>query len=141
MANVNSTRVVTGAPLYGPGHVGQVISDFAEYEAQTGDLDASDTFTMLRLPADCRLLGMELWTDALDSGSGIVLDVGDSDDDDRFIAASTVGQAGGVERMNAIGGFGHKVTADTDIVILVDTGPGGAQAGTIKLGITYVYEG
>ena len=37
----------------------------------------------------------------LDTGSGLVLDVGDATDPDRFIDGSTIGQAGGIDHEDA----------------------------------------
>ena len=70
--------------------------------------------------------------DDLDTGTALVLDVGDGADTDRIIDGSTSGQAGGVDKEDAA--FApHTYTADDTIDILVQVAPGGGGTGTIEL--------
>ncbi|MDE2100406.1 MAG: hypothetical protein KGL39_24350 [Patescibacteria group bacterium] len=76
--------------------------------AVTTSLALNDVVQMVNLSADASLmsgygptiLGISLGADQLDTGGSpaLTLDVGDATTANRFIAASTVGQAGGVFR-------------------------------------------
>lgn len=99
-------------------------------------LAASDVLQMMKIGADVRILSVTLITDDLDSGAGITLDVGykaavASDVVDFFIDGSTVGQAGGVVRVEnggddpfADGAF-NGVNETLDIEIKVVDAPAG----------------
>ena len=61
---------------------------------------ASDVFKFFKLGANVRILDVVFACDDLDTGASITMDLGydlptGTDDDDAFIANSTVGQAGG----------------------------------------------
>jgi hypothetical protein len=59
-------------------------------------LIVNDTITLLKLPAGACLENWLIDTPELDSGTdAITLDLGDGTTQDRWIAASTIGQAGG----------------------------------------------
>ena len=68
------------------------------------ELEAVNTVLItIPVPGDALIWDVVLTAADLDDGAGLVLDVGDAagpdtPDDDRFIAASTVGQAGGTVR-------------------------------------------
>ena len=73
-----------------------------------------------------------LKVDDLDTGSSLVLDVGDGGDTDRIIDGSTSGQAGGVDKTDAA--FApYEYSSDDTIDITVQAGPGGGGTGTIEL--------
>jgi len=81
------------------------------------------------------VVGLELVTSDLDSHGtpALVLDVGDGDNDDRYILGSTVGQAGGVAGPNVVSGYPYTYTADDTIDLHVDTAPATGAAGTVSL--------
>ena len=65
---------------------------------------ASDVFKFFKLGANIRILEATLAVDDLDTGASITLDLGydlptGTDDDDAFLANSTIGQAGGTVRV------------------------------------------
>lgn len=67
-------------------------------------LAASDTLQFMKIGADVRILEVTLITDDLDTGTAITLDVGytaavAADVVDFFIDGSTIGQTGGVVRV------------------------------------------
>ena len=70
----------------------------------------------------------------------ITLDVGYGGDVDYFIAASTVGQAGGVARASAVtAATPLSLTVNDTIDVLVKAGPAtGATSGTVTLVVHYV---
>lgn len=99
-------------------------------------LAANDVLKFFKLGADVRVLDVTLITDDLDTGAAITLDVGytaavASDVVDFFIDGSTVGQGGGVVRVEnggddpfADGAF-NGVAETIDIEVLVAVSPAG----------------
>ena len=76
-------------------------------------------------------------TDIDTNGSpAVLLDLGDLDDDDRFIAASNIGQAGGQTATLAAAGIGYIFTADTDVYIKMSTAAATGAAGTVRAVLT-----
>ena len=67
-------------------------------------------------------------------GSGTSLKVGDSSDDDEYIAATVTTSAGqmSMSQEGAIAGFGYEQTAETDILTNA-----GTATGTIKCAVFY----
>lgn len=90
----------------------------------------------------------------IDTSTGVVLAVGDSTTADRFITASTIGQTGGIARMNNAGGLGYSPFsasyntyttvsyAEYTVQMKVTTAATGTAAttGTIKLKVEYTYD-
>lgn len=125
-----------------------VRADFALTEA----LEADDIIEMLELPPGYVPVDVILDTDDLDTGTpGITLDVGILDgavgdtkvanrtNGAEFLAASTVGQAGGIARA-AVKGFTRLAPSDSrrSIGVTVKAGPGtGATTGTVSLTVLY----
>lgn len=99
-------------------------------------LAQNDVIKMFKLGADVRILALTLVTDDLDTGTTITLDVGytaevASDVVDFFIDGSTIGQTGGVVRVEnggddpfADGSF-NGVDETIDVQVLVATAPAG----------------
>lgn len=106
-------------------------------------LVVNDLIKMVPVPAGARVKEVILATDDLDTGTDIVLDVGDTDgtdDTDRYIDAALTDQAGalgqvaGIARMNNVAGVNYQFAADGTIDVLVQTAPEtGATTGTIVL--------
>lgn len=67
----------------------------------------------------------------------IVIDVGDQDNDDAFIAGSTVGKAGGLSLTNVAAG-GVAVEADDYVIVSIKTAAATGAAGTIEVGFRVV---
>ncbi len=122
-----------------------IVGGGAEVAQNSGEFSLSaalalnDTVDLCKLPARNVPVDFVLNADDLDGGSGIVLKVGiydadgDTDDDDALIASTTVGQTGGIARMDAVAGR-KLVPVDYDRIIrvTVSTGPtSGASSGVI----------
>jgi len=102
------------------------------YEAS--GLAAASTIEMANLPAGAKVHAVFLDWDAL--GSSRTLAVGDSDDADRYLAATDASSAGGAVG-NLVDGKQYVIgTATDDDEILVTTG-GSTATGTIKLTVLY----
>ncbi len=82
------------------------------------------------VPAGFTVTGIILTATAL--GTGAVINVGDSVIN-RYLAASTIGAAGGTVQTLAATGLLYKNTVDTEVQIGIGTGGSGAAPGTIDL--------
>ena len=123
------------------GGVG-IVSVTSKYTL-TGALVVNDVIQMAKIPAGAVIQEVVLSCTDLDTASSpaIVLEVGDDGDTDRFIGASTVGQAGGVTRLSAHAGHGYQYSAANTIDVKVATGPTtGAATGTITLTAIYTMQ-
>ena len=112
--------------------------------ATSGDgTAAGDVIQMIKVPAGARILDVILACDDVDTNGTptIVLDVGDGGDTDRFIDGSTVGQTGGVSRMNSAVGADYTYTADDTIDIRLDAAAATKAAGDVHLTVLYSTSG
>lgn len=100
----------------------------------------TDTASMFYLPAGARVLYSILKSTDIDSGATITLDAGDAGSQNRYIAASTAGQAATATVSTAVGGLDYLNTAKTLVSIVPAAGPA-TTAGTISLAMLYVFEG
>lgn len=105
-----------------------------------------DIIQMVPVPLGATVLEVILSVDDLDSGAALVLDVGDGDDDDRYILGSTIGQTGGTVRLgsgiaaNGANCQAYEYTAEDTIDIHVDTAPAGGGTGTLRLAVCYTMQ-
>lgn len=107
------------------------------------DYEVGDKFNLLKLPAEHRVVDAVLVAGDLDSGSGVVLDVGivdtvqdpsDTTSADCIFDGSTVGQAGGVARASLASCFNIAArNYDRTVQLLVQVGAGGAQSADVEL--------
>lgn len=137
MAGETTTTVktATGVP---ERTVEDITSVFVSHEVVVGELELADVIQMVKIPKGATILDVILGSDDLDSaGPAILLDVGDAGDPDRFIAASTVAQAGGVARLDQVDGLAYEYTEDDTIDVTINTAPTTAAAGTINLTVLY----
>jgi hypothetical protein len=141
MATFNATKVSSAAllavPGIGDGQAPKVIS--ATY-AGTAALALNDVIQSPVLPKGAIVLDVMVVVNDLDSNGApaITLDVGYGGDPDYFIAASTVGQAGGVARASALTAE-PLVLADNDTIdVLVKAGPATGVA-TPRVTITVLF--
>lgn len=112
---------------------------YASYEISAA-LVVNDIIEMVPVYAGETVLGVELFVDGLDTATGIILDVGDDLDPDRYIDGSTIGRssAGGAQKGNVGTPQGFVYTADNTLDFKVATAPTtGTTAATITL-VAYV---
>lgn len=111
----------------------------------------TDYINLIWVPKGFRVTGCTISADDMDTSTGMTIDIGDSGDQDRLIAASAVAQANTLKvdtlRPTAISsgvitlGFGYKYTADTLLVATVLAAPSGTgSAGSIYVGLRGVLE-
>lgn len=102
----------------------------------TAAFATSDIVNFFYVPAGFTALGVQLSSTDIDTNGTptVTIDIGDSGDVDRLIAASTIGQAAGVTNTMARAGFGYLYTADTLIYATLNTVATGA-IGTLKFAL------
>jgi hypothetical protein len=132
---VNVTKVDAGASgdnVIGQGLVNARVEVFTDlYEASA--LANASTIDVAVLPKGAKVLLVEVYFDAL--GSGTTLKAGDTDDDDRYIAAAATTSAG-VLRSGKVDGKGYVIgTADGDEVIQLTTAD--IVTGTIRTNVYF----
>lgn len=116
---------------------GESASIVSTYEVGTA-LVVDDIIQMVKVPRDCTVTDVILVVDDLDSGTTITLDVGYGGNDDYFVVANTVGQAGGLIRSGAATAFPLELSANDTIDVHVDTAPTGGGVGTVTIVVDYV---
>ena len=121
---------------------GKLRVSYDTYEASS--LASGSDITIGRVPANATIMDVILKCDAL--GGSSTLKVGDSGDDDRYLAVvGTWNAAGQVQSMlggstaanTAMGGLAYRTTAETDIVI---TTGGASISGSIHCWVMYTVE-
>ena len=121
---------------------GKLRVSYDTYEASS--LASGSDITIGRVPANATIMDVILKCDAL--GGSSTLKVGDSGDDDRYLAVvGTWNAAGQVQSMlggstaanTAMGGLAYRTTAETDIVI---TTGGATISGSIHCWVKYTVE-
>lgn len=125
--------------VVGPGWAREKISATAIVAMTTAMLDnANDDVGLFYLPAGAVVTAARISGTDMDSGTpALLIDIGDSGDEDRIIAASTVGQAGTFSAALAVTGHLYKYTAKTQIRAYINTAAATAVAGTLKVEIEY----
>ena len=124
-------------PVVEGGKVNELVVEHKIYSLSAA-LVVNDTIAMCTLPANHKIVDCILASDDLDTDGSpaIVLDVGVvGGDTDAIIDGSTIGQAGGLDRMNSSAGIRlATATTDTTIGVLVQVAPAtGATTGQIDL--------
>jgi hypothetical protein len=139
ITNLDATPIVkTDSETNG----GKIRVSYDNYEASS--LASGSDITIGRIPANATIMDVVLKCDAL--GGSSTLKVGDSGDDDRYLAAvgtwnaagQTQSMLGGSTAANtAMTGLGYRTTASTDIVI---TTGGATISGSIHCWVMYTVE-
>ena len=101
----------------------------------TAAVNAGDIYKMVDVFAGETLHDVKIKSSDLDTGSGLVWGVGDGSDTDKYIAASNIGQAGGVDHADAdLAPVTY--SADDTIDIICEVAPAGDVAsGTLEMWI------
>jgi len=129
MATYKSDQV-NGNQSFKPFPSGAVGVRYAKFEATTA-LALNDVIQIADVFSGETVHDIVIKTDDLDTGTALVLDVGDGSDADYYIDGSTVGQAGGTDEKDA-NVAPKEYSADDTIDILVQVAPGGGGTGTIE---------
>ena len=95
-----TSDMVSGNQSFKPFPSGAVGVRYAKFNV-TAALNAGDIYKMVDVFAGETLHDIKIKSSDLDTGSGLVLGVGDGGDQDKYIASTNIGQAGGVDHMDA----------------------------------------
>lgn len=101
-----------------------------------GDVALNAQTAVARLPKGFVLQSYSAVIGDCDTGTTLVLKLGDAGDDDRIMAAATTGQAGGTNTTLAAAGLNYEYTADTDILLTASTAATGLGA-TPTVNVTF----
>jgi hypothetical protein len=109
---------------------------FVSFSITKAQAEAATIVQMIPVYAGETVLSVELVATDISTGTDILLDVGDGADDDRYIVASTIGQAGGSAKHTV--GVPYTYTANDTIDVTVSTVATTGAAGTLTLLITVI---
>lgn len=139
MATYETSLSGTAGQIVGPGYTRQVVCATAIVAMTTAMIDnANDDVGLFRVPKGAVIVGGTISATDMDSSTGLAIDVGDSGDEDRLFAASTVGQAATLSSALAPAGHLYKYTAETQIRAYIQTAASGTPAaGTLKVSVFY----
>jgi hypothetical protein len=99
----------------------------------------NDIFQSPMLPKGAVVYDVMVCTSDMDTATSVTLDVGYGTDPDYFVAASTIGQTGGVVRASAATAKPLTLTVNDTIDVLVKAAPGtSTTSGSISMAIFYV---
>ncbi|MBN3848152.1 hypothetical protein G3N58_15125 [Paraburkholderia sp. Ac-20342] len=106
----------------------------------TAALALNDVLTGPKLAAGSTIVDVIIAASDLDSNGAptITLDVGYGVDPDYFIAASNIGQAGGIARASASTAKPLTLVSDDTIDVTVHAAPATGQAGTVDLTVVFL---
>ena len=125
---------VAGNSSFKPFPDGNLGVRYAKFTATTA-IAVNDVIQMVDVFAGETVHNVKIKTTDLDTGTALVLDVGDGSDTDYYIDGSTIGQAGGSDELDA--NVAPKTyTADDTIDVLAQVGPGGGGTGDIEIWVT-----
>jgi len=101
--------------------------------------NANDEVGLFYLPKGAVVVGITAMSTDIDTNGSpaVVIDIGDDSDEDRLLAASTIGQAGTLSSAIAVTGFMYKYTADTLIKAYIKTASATGAAGTLSVTVLY----
>jgi len=109
------------------------------HEATTTETETADVISMGSIPRGAIPIGGYLACDDLDSGTALVIDVGDADDANGYLTADTTCQAGGIANFDGAYLTDKSTkTTKTNIFVKATTAAGTAVAGTIRLVVYYL---
>ena len=125
---------VAGNQSFKPFPDGNLGVRYAKFTATTA-IALNDVIQMVDVFAGETVHNVVIKTGDLDTGTALVLDVGDGSDTDYYIDGSTIGQAGGTDTLDA-NTAPKTYTADDTIDVLAQVAPGGGGTGDIEIWVT-----
>lgn len=124
----------------GPGWNRSIVTASAVVAMTTAMIDnANDDVGLFYVPKGAVIVAAGIAATDMDTNGSpaLAIDVGDSGDEDRIFAASTVGQAGTASFAMARTAFLYKYTSETQIRAYIQTASGTGAAGTLYVWVQY----
>ena len=143
MTIYTSTDSQTYSIVRGAGASGNEITFIRSYAITTAMIDnANDEIELCWVPAGAVITGIGFRCTDMDTNGTPLLkwDVGDDSDEDRLIAATTVGQTASETRALEATGWGYKYSTATKIKAYVNTAAATGAAGTLYFKLTYIVD-
>lgn len=140
MAIYTTQKSQTYGTVVGQGGSRAIVFDGVAVAMTTAMIDnANDEVELLTLPKGAVVVEVYFHATDMDTNGTPTLkfDIGDDGDEDRLIAATTVGQTASSTVSLATTGFMYKYAAATKIKAYVNTAAATAAAGTIYFGVQY----
>ena len=127
-----TSDVVSGNQSFKPFPSGAVGVRYSKYTV-TAAPNANDVYVMVDVFAGETVHDVKIKSSDLDGGSGLVYGVGDGGDTDKYIAASTCGQGGTADEMDAdVAPVTY--SSDDTIDIICEVAPGtDVASGTLEM--------
>lgn len=143
MAIYTSTDTQTYSTVRGTGAAGNEVTFIRSYAITTAMIDnVNDEIELCWVPAGAVITGIGLRCTDMDTNGAPTLkwDVGDDSDEDRLIAATTVGQTASETRDLESTGWGYKYASATKIKAYVNAVSATGAAGTLYFKLTYIVD-
>lgn len=140
MAIYTTQKSQTYATVIGQGGSRNIVREMVSVALTTAMIDnANDEVELFWVPKGAVICGIQARSTDIDTdGSpGVVLDIGDDGDEDRLLAAATIGQAATRSDDLAVAGWGYKYTTATKIKAYVKTAAVAGAAGTLYVALDY----
>lgn len=140
MATYATQKSQTYGTVIGQGGSRNLVVDMVSVALTTAMIDnTNDAIELLQVPKGTVVVSVELrCTDVDTNGSPTIKwDVGDDGDQDRLIAAATVGQSAATTTALEATGFGYKYPTATKIKAFINTVSATGATGTLYFRITY----
>ena len=106
----------------------------------TAGLALNAVTALVRVPKGFTVIHATLEATDMDSGTALVLAVGDTVDNDRILTGLTIGQAGGISSVIAASGHQYRYAEETTINLTATTAAGTAVAGTVQISLLGVID-
>lgn len=139
MPATNSAQSRLAAPSHGFGGTKKVSYGFVDF---SGAITTADAANVCQLPVGAIVLAVTAEADDLDTNASptITLNVGDAASANRYLAASTIAQAGTTAVATAASGLFYQVTGTNDTMVRVAVAANAATsaAGTVRIAVEYV---
>jgi hypothetical protein len=116
-----------------------VVHNIVSVELPTTALQTSDITWLLYVPAGAIVVDGYIKADAIDSGTSLAYNIGDSTTTNLFFANTTTGRGAGSSSMTATARY-TKFAAATRIKMTVATTAQTAAAGTFLFGLSYIID-
>jgi hypothetical protein len=135
---VYETSVSSRGPAVGPGWGRETVTNGVLISLPTTAIDnANDDVGVFYVPDGAVIVGAMVSGSDMDSGTALVVDLGDALDEDRLISAATVLQTGTLTQALAATGHLYKYATRTQLRVYINTAGGTPVAGTIKVSVSY----
>jgi hypothetical protein len=106
----------------------------------TAGLALNAVTPLVRVPKGFTVIHATLEATDMDSGTALVLAVGDTASNNRILTGLTIGQSGGISSAIAATGHQHRYAEETTINLTATTAAGTAVAGTVQISLLGVID-